>query len=194
MDCKLIEELVIEAKNGNIDSKEKIVNEFIPLIFNLSSKTFIYGYEKQDIQNECFSILLKAINQYDINRHRFVAYATNAIKHCLFYLIRGSKAKRTVNGMQALTSTGQLDSLKICINSTVEDSIISICKSQELKEALQILSPFEKDIVDFIIIQNKTVREFALSRSINYSSAIKSRIHAVNKMRAYLNYKGTYLN
>ena len=194
MDCKLIETLVIEAKNGNINSKEKIVNEFMPFILKFSSKTFIDGYEVQDIQNECYSVLLKSINLYDSSRHRFVAYATNAIKNSIYYIIRSSKNNEVTNSSYALTFTGELESLNICNNDVVEDNILSLCESTELNDAFLNLSTSEKDIINFIVIGNNTVRKFADSRSISYSGALRNKKNALQKMGAYLKKKGTYLN
>ena len=194
MDCKLIETLVIEAKNGNMDAKEKIANEFKPFILNFSSKTFIDGYERQDIQNECYSILLKAIKLYDTSRHRFVAYATNAIKNSIYYLIRCSKTKEVTNGSSALTFTGELESLNICNNDVVEDNLLSLCDSEELNDAFSNLSPSEKDIINFIVIGNKSTRQFADARSISYSGALRNKRSALKKMGANLKNKGSYLN
>lgn len=76
MDFKEIECLVAGVKSQNELSKERLVEESKPFIINLSSKTFISGYDNQDIQNECFRILFKCVSLYKLERHRFVAYAT----------------------------------------------------------------------------------------------------------------------
>jgi len=193
MDFKLVENLVIEAKNGDIESKEKIINEFRPFILNISSKTFINGYEKQDIQNECYIILLKSIKLYDITRQRFVAYATNAIKNSLFYLIRCSKHTELTNGPSALTFTGELESLNLSTNGGVEDNLLCLCQSEELKIAFSKLTPYEKDLINYIVIENKSAREFAFSRSISYSTTLRNKKNALNKMEFHLVNKGNYI-
>lgn len=194
MDCKYVETLVIDAKNGDMDAKEKILNEFRPFILNFSSKTFIDGYEKQDIQNECYSILLKAIKLYDTSRHRFVAYATNSIKNSIFYLVRSSKTKAITNSSAALTFTGELESLNICDMYSVEDNILSLCESTEIKEAFSSLSDSEKEIINFIVICNKSVREFAQNKALSYSSALRNKKSALKKLGCYLTNKQNYLN
>ena len=81
MNYDYIESLVRQSKDGDINSKEKLLEEFKPFIINISKRTFIYGYEFEDIINECYRILLKCISLYKIENHRFVAYATNGIKN-----------------------------------------------------------------------------------------------------------------
>ena len=54
MDYEYIESLVLQAKDGNEDAKEKLCFEFKPLIMKTSSRTFIHGYDFQDIENECY--------------------------------------------------------------------------------------------------------------------------------------------
>ena len=85
--------MVTNCKNGNILSKEKLVEEFSPLIFNISKKTFIDRYEISDIQNECFQTLFKCVSLYNLEKHRFVAYATNAIKNNINDLIKRIKTR-----------------------------------------------------------------------------------------------------
>ncbi|SUY46965.1 RNA polymerase sigma factor, sigma-70 family [Clostridium putrefaciens] len=74
------ENLVKLAKNGYLSAKEELSAEFTPFILNLSKKSFINSYEFEDIKNECYGTLFKCIKVYDCDKHRFVAYATNAIK------------------------------------------------------------------------------------------------------------------
>jgi DNA-directed RNA polymerase specialized sigma subunit len=88
MDFNEIEDLVADAKSQNQQSKERLVEEFKPFIINLSNKTFISGYDTKDIQNECYRILFKCVSVYKLEKHRFVAYATNGIKNSINDLIR----------------------------------------------------------------------------------------------------------
>lgn len=194
MNCRLIEELVIDAKNGDMNAKEQIINEFTPFIINFSNKTFIEGYEIQDIHNECYSILLRAIKQYDPNRHRFVAYATNAIKNSIYCLIRDTKNRSLVNGPSTLTFTGELESLNISIDGKIDNNLISICESKELNDALLSLSDSEIELINFIVIQDISVKEFAKLKSTKYTTTLRNKNIALKKLGNYLNEKGGYLN
>ena len=88
MNFNYIETLVAKAKNGDVSAKEIIFKEFRPMILNISKRTFVHGYEFSDIEHECYATLLKCIKIYDLDKKRFVAYATMAIKNNINYLIK----------------------------------------------------------------------------------------------------------
>ena len=54
MNYDYIENLVRLSKTGDNHSKEKLAEEFKPFIINISKRTFIHGYEFEDIMNECY--------------------------------------------------------------------------------------------------------------------------------------------
>lgn len=80
MDYDYIEYLVRLSQTGYNHSKEKLIEEFRPFIINISKRTFINGYDFEDIVSEYYQILFKYISLYKAKTHRFVAYATNGIK------------------------------------------------------------------------------------------------------------------
>ena len=49
MDYRYIEELALKSKADDMKSKEKLIEEFKPLIMKISQRTFIYGYTSYDI-------------------------------------------------------------------------------------------------------------------------------------------------
>lgn len=88
-----IENLVLKAKDGDTPAKEALAFEFATLIQNLSRKTFVNSYEAFYIKNECYRTLYKRVNLYNADSHRFVAYATNAIKNTVNHLILVSEGR-----------------------------------------------------------------------------------------------------
>ena len=102
MDFSYIETLVKKSKDGDSASKEELALQFKPFIINLSKKTFIDGYDKQDIMNECYRILFRCVDIYDTSRHRFVAYATNGIKNSINDLIEKNISRSHLEGASTL--------------------------------------------------------------------------------------------
>ena len=103
MDYNYVESLVYQCKNGDMISKEKLADEFRPLIINISKRTFIDGYDLNDIRNECYKSLFKCVSLYNLEKHKFVAYATNAIKNNINDLIKHIKTRSSTNGNDALS-------------------------------------------------------------------------------------------
>lgn len=184
MDYENLEKLVIKAKSGDRKSKEEIFEEFKPFILNFSSKFFINSYDIYDIQNECYRILLDAINMYKPEKHRFVAYATNAIKNSIYLLIRRSKTRNKTDGNDALTLTGELNDI-----SDLDDSyqdIFNGCDHEILFSALEILSDNEKALINFVIIKNKSLKEYAISENIKYTTAAWRKNSILKRMKEHI--------
>lgn len=71
MDYKLIENLVLLARDDDEDAKEKLVHEFKPMIMKASRKAFIHGFDMNDIEHECYITLFQCITMYKLESHRF---------------------------------------------------------------------------------------------------------------------------
>ena len=56
MNYKYVENLVLLSKNGDMKSKEKLLEEFRPFIINISKRTFIHRYEFEDMDCQHFLI------------------------------------------------------------------------------------------------------------------------------------------
>ena len=98
MDYRYIEELALKSKADDMKSKEKLIEEFKPLIMKISQRTFIYGYTSYDIENECYSILSSCLDSYKSENHRFVAFATISLKNNINYILRKSIKHKSSEG------------------------------------------------------------------------------------------------
>ena len=184
MDYKYIETLVRKAKDGDVQSKEKLVEEFTPFIINLSNKTFIHGYDFHDLQNECYKSLFKCLSLYNVENHRFVAYATIGIKNNLNDLIRKSLTRNCFEGSETLTYDCCI--LDNCVDDVdIEEVILSKIRQAELKDALSILSNTEKEMIDFIYFKNNPLAAYASLKNLNYSTARKHKKRILNKIQDY---------
>ena len=182
MDLNYVESLVVLAKTGDKQAKEKIIEEFRPFIINLSNKTYIHGYEFSDIQNECYCSLLKAINLYDIERHRFVAYASRCIRLNLYDLIRCNLSKNKVNGKETLELNENLDSLYLSDNTNIDELVITKQNYQIINKALNNLSTEEKRLFKHLIIDNKPLTDYAFINNIYYHSAQSQKNKLLKKL------------
>ncbi|MBN1049302.1 sigma-70 family RNA polymerase sigma factor [Clostridium botulinum] len=185
MDLKYVEMLAKKSKDGDNLSKEKLIEEFRPFIRNLSRKTFIHGYDKNDIENECYKNLFKCLNSYNLEKHRFVAYATNGIKNNLNDLIKRSKNRDNSEGLSALTLTDNLEHT-LSNNENLEDILCNKCDLEILKTAIKNLTEEEQELIDFIFFKNNTVRLYSNLKDICYSTAAKRKTSTLRKMGKYI--------
>ena len=171
MNYEYIEDLVIKSKNGDALSKEKLVNEFRPLIINISRRTFLDGYDRYDIQNECFRSLFKCLSLYNLQSHRFVAYASNGIRNNINDLIKRVKSRSSAEGYEALTLSDNLEHSLPSNEDSLEDMLCDKCDCESLKLAINNLSEDEKEIIDFIFFKNNLVTTYASQKNMPYSTA-----------------------
>jgi len=186
MNFDKIENLVLLSKNGDEQAKEKLVQEFLPLIINLSTRSFINGYDPCDIQNECYQTLFKCLAYYNLDTHRFVAYATNAIKNTVYYLIRTSVKKSDTEGSKTLIFTDTLENLITCNIKGIEEGLISKATSEKLEFAISNLSTQEKEILIFVIAYKNSIKDYAKLRQMNYSTAVNKKNIALDKLKQHM--------
>ncbi len=195
MDFKYVEMLAKKSKDGDNLSKEKLIEEFRPFIRNLSRKTFIHGYDKDDIENECYKNLFKCLNSYNLEKHRFVAYATNGIKNNLNDLIRKTKNRDNSEGSSTLILSDNLEHTLPSNNLNLEEILCNKCDLEILKTAIKNLTEEEQELIDFIFFKNNTVRLYSNLKNMCYSTAAKRKMDVVKKIgRIISGFKEVYVN
>lgn len=188
MDYKYIESLLLSAKNGYISSVEKLTEEFTPLIKSLCNKTYLTNYTKEDLQEECYLTLLKCIKTYKPESHRFVAYATNAIKNNLNYLIRKNLIHKEITSQDCLTSTGSLDDLNLSSKDKIDEELLHSHIKKTILEAIETLSTEEKELFIYVILKKNTLKSYSELKNISYSSTSKIKANILKRILNYIEY------
>ena len=87
---------------------------------------------------------------YNLEKHKFVAYATNAIKNNMGDLIKRIKTRRSTECSDALSLHDDVEkefpSDEIC----TEISLCEMCDFQDLRLALKNLNEDEMDFINFV--------------------------------------------
>ncbi|MDR3598167.1 sigma-70 family RNA polymerase sigma factor [Clostridium sp.] len=187
MDYEYIEKLVLKSKNGDKLSKEKLVNEFRPLILNIAKRTFLHGYENHDIQNECYKTLFKCLSMYKMDSHRFVAYASNGIRNNINDLIKRVKTRSSAEGSEALTLSDDLEDSLPSNEDNIEEALCSKADYEALKLAIASLSKEERELIKFVFLKNNTLAAYALLKNMPYSTANRRKKIALMKLSKYMN-------
>ncbi|ALB46500.1 sigma-70 family RNA polymerase sigma factor [Clostridium beijerinckii] len=182
MDFNYIEVLVTKCKDNDEEAKEKLAAEFKPLIYNISKRTFIDGYNMYDIQQECFESLFKSVSMYNIKKHRFVAYATNAIKNNIKDLIKRIKSRSSTEGNEALSLHYNFENDLPSEEISTEVSLCEMCDYEDLRLALDNLTREEKEFIDFVFFKNYTVLDYSHLKNMCYSTAILKKNTILKKI------------
>lgn len=186
MNYDYIESLVRQSKDGDRNSKEKLLEEFKPFIINISKKTFIHGYEFEDIMNECYRILLKCISLYNIENHRFVAYATTGIKNSINDLIKSSVKKNNIYGSSTLTIDSFAENICKDNDPLIEDILCNKYDHECLKYAIKCLNEEDLELINHIFYKNLTLKSYADKKNICYSYAFKKKRRILSKLLSHI--------
>jgi len=192
MNFSKIENLVLLCKRGDTKAKEKLVEEFTPFILNLSKKSYVNGFEFEDLKNECYKTLFKCVQLYNVDRHRFVAYATNAIKNSINHLIRTTARRENSEGPKALILSDNLEHVLSYDMEFVEDEICKKILDEKLKAAIESLTLEEKDLIEFVYYKKNTLKKYASYSGIPYSKVISLKNNILIKLNTLLTNKNTY--
>jgi RNA polymerase sigma factor (sigma-70 family) len=180
-----VETLVTAAKAGDLNAKQMLLEEFTPFIHSLSGRVFIQGYERCDIKNECFLTLCDCISKYNLNAHRFTAYATNSIKNNLNVLLINYAKHNNIDGIFSLS-----DDLEntFSLNHLIEEECTLIEHEYNilLSAIKNELTDSEKKLIIFVYYKNNTLTNYAYHENISYVTASKRKKKILVKLKLLL--------
>lgn len=182
MNYEYIENLVTDAKIGDLNAKKTLIQEFTPFVNSISRKIFIHGYERCDIKNECFLTLCDCISKYKLNTNSFVGYATNSIKNNLNVLITRLVKRNDFDGIFSLS-----DDLEntVSLNHVIEqeNKFLEYEYNRLLSAIKNNLNDSEKDLVFFLFFKNNTLTNYAYYENISYVTASKRKKKVLAKLK-----------
>lgn len=187
MNYSYIETLVQKSKDGDRISKEELAEQFRPFILNLCRKTFIDGYEFHDIENECYRILFKCVNIYDVKRHRFVAYAINGIKNSLYCIVRKSVKYKNISGRSTEILSDDLTRLLYSDDMSTEDLLCIKSEIEPLRYALKQLTEKELHFVNNVFFMKTTLTSYSQDNNIPYSTVRSHKRFILDKLFMHIN-------
>lgn len=193
MDSQHVESLVTRfLEDNDLKAKEELIESFIPFIKKFSKSIFIYGYDKYDIENECYKALLRALTYYNSRSNTFVAFAIRTIKNSLYEILRKSKARESAEGKEALIFTDTLENTLLSQELPIEEQIYKTLDNLLLKDAIDKLSPNEKVFINYIFLNKKTLREYAKEYHMTYKEALALRMRILRKLRKIIGGKDEF--
>ena len=119
---------------------------------------------------------------YILEKHRFVAYATNAIKNNINDLIKRIKSKSSTEGNDALNLHGNFEKDISSQEISPETSLCEMCDYEDLRLALKNLNEEEKELIDFVFFRNYTVLDYSHLKNMCYSTAIVRKKNVLKKI------------
>lgn len=178
-----VEKLALLSKKGDMRAKEELAEKFKPFILNLAKRSYIHGFEFEDIVNECYNSLFNCLSRYNPEKHRFVAYATISIKNSVGLLIRSANKRNETDGAATLILNDNLEYVVSHDTEFIEDEIIKRIDIDNLNKAISELSHTEKNLVDYVFLKKHTLRQYSLHSNLNYSKVVSRKNSILNKLK-----------
>lgn len=187
----LSDETVIERiKHGDKEALDYLLNKYRDVIMMKTNRFFIIGAEKDDMIQEGYWGLYKAIQSFDPERQNsFRTFANLCIERQLITVIKTSNRQKNIPlnssfslNVSAYDENDDMSVLDVLDTKTAEDPLETIIK-KEYYESFeskidQNLSKFEKDVLNRYI-QGQTYVDIANS----LAAPVKSVDNAIQRIR-----------
>lgn len=188
-----MEELIKRAKNNDNNATEEIINMYYPLIIKESKRIFLKNRSFEDLVQIGIINLINAIKLYDLSRgsKSFSSYALWSIKNGFITIIRAeAKYNDEISLNIPLYNAPDIEISESIIdeNVDVETEVTNSIINDEVLFALDKLDYEEKDIINFLYVENELPNLSKYSRLRNkdyyYCSCLKKR--ALTKLKDIL--------
>lgn len=184
MNYEYVEMLVSDAKAGSLKAKENLVIEFMPLINSILRKTYIHGYEKCDIKQECFFTLFNCISKYNLGTKCFCVYVSNSIKNNVKNLIAKNIKGNELDGFGSLTLDDSLEPFLPGDMLSLDETLCSLYDHEQLSFIINNkLNDEEKHLISFLFLKNNTLTNYAYYKNISYVTASKREKKVLEKLK-----------
>ena len=179
-----MEDLIRKAKNNDNAAKEEIIKMYYPLIIKESKKVFLKNRTFEDLIQIGIIHLIKAINLFDLSRPSsgFSSYALWSIKNGYISLIRSeAKYNDEMSLNLPLYNAPDIEVADSIIDESIniEQDVTNSIIYSEINAALNKLDYEERDIINFLYIENETSNLSRYSKLRNkdyyYCSCLKKR-------------------
>jgi RNA polymerase sigma-70 factor (ECF subfamily) len=175
--------LILLAKQGNESAFRELYETNYEMIYRLAYRYVKSPPDAEDILQETFIKAFKAIQKFDFNiSSNFSAWIYQICVRCSYDYHRKRKKRRS----DQTTSLTDLYTEPEAQNSSPEKMAISNQAIQQVKNAMQVLSPKQQIIFDLRHLQHKALKDIAERLQISPSTVKKQLERAVAKLRIQL--------
>ena len=178
-----LEKLAFKAQEGDKSSLEELIIYFKPYIIKQARCTYVNGYEMNDLIQIGYVSLIKAINMYRPSNKNFNYYALASIKRNFYYLIRQQARHNSEYSMEFQTSEGLTLADSIEDKFNLEEDYLKKEAYQKLKESLKFLNKEEKEIIQWIYFDRRSLKEYASLKGITYAQGRYKMNQVLDKLR-----------
>ncbi len=178
----ILESLVEKAKNGDRIALMDIIERYKFLIIKLASNYYIPSYEFEDLVQQGYLSIIKAVNMYKLGSKTFDGYCINSIRTNFKALLKGKiKHYREIPNEEPVKQNAAAE-----YSFTLEDEIIAHDEVKRLYAALEKLDPDEREMVEKFYFLGDTLKEIACEGDNSYYYYVNAKNKALKKLKKYI--------
>ncbi|MGL5718418.1 MAG: sigma-70 family RNA polymerase sigma factor [Paraclostridium sp.] len=172
-----IESLVAKAKTKDEIAINELIKYFTPFIKNFSRKILVNGLSYEDIEQDCYLEIINIINRYDVTKKAFLGFFHKALRNNIL-----GKYRKQLNTKQIELHEETL----IDIEENNEFSYIDNFMMIDINNAMDKLSPLERDVIIKYYFEGMTLKDQAKLYNKSYITLVKRKESAIRKLKANL--------
>lgn len=180
---KELNDLLIKAKKGDVNSTREIIERVQGLIFNSIQRYYNDRNEYEDLIQEGNLVVLEAIEDYDENRGvYFLGYLKTMLKYTYLnkHKIKHHLSLNVAVGDDA--ETQWIDMLESDDHSAL-DNLLELEEVSELKDALEKLTDRQREVVIAYYLEKLSINDISKRLGITYRTVVNTKTRALERLK-----------
>lgn len=181
-----LDELLVKAKQGDVNSKEEILNRLQGLIIKKIQRYYNKREEYDDLIQNGNLVILECIKNYDEKRG---VYFLGYVKTMLKYAYLNRHKKREHLSLNIPVGEDGEDELMNILESEEEgpmENILRLEDKSEIKKALSKLTDRQREVIIAYYIEGLSINDIAKRLGITYRTVVNTKTRALEIMRQQL--------
>ncbi|MCB2289432.1 sigma-70 family RNA polymerase sigma factor [Clostridium sp. CS001] len=159
-----------------------IIERYKFLIIRLAGQYHIPSYEFDDLVQQGYLSVIKAVSLYNLGSNTFDGYCIHSIRTNFKALLKGKiKHYREVPNSEPIGPN-----VSDPYSFTLEDEIIAYDEAKRLYAALEKLAPLERAVVERFYLIQDSLKEIACEGEYSYYDYMKIKNKALEKLKKYI--------
>ena len=180
---KELNKLLSKAREGDIDSKEEILNRLQGLIIKSIQRYYDNRKDYEDLIQDGNLTVLEAIDNFDEEKG---VYFLGYVKTMLKYTYLNKHKIRTHPSLNTKIGDDEDNEWIDLLASEDDDPLdqfISLEEHTAIKSALSILTDRQREVVLAYYVEGLSISDIAQRLNISYRTVINTKVRALDKMR-----------
>lgn len=183
---KELNELLAKARQGDVHSKEEILNRLQGLIIKSIQRYYNMRSEYEDLIQEGNLTVLEAIDSFDEEKG---VYFLGYVKTMLKYTYLNKHKIRKHLSLNATISDNEDDEWMDLLESDEEGPLEQFLQSEKhatISYALSKLTDRQREIVLAYYVEGLSISHIAQKLNISYRTVVNTKVRALEKMRDFI--------